>query len=54
MRSINQAVARLLLLLCFSTSLHAEITLVQLANEGVIVSDGETRIMIDGFVVEPY
>ena len=54
MRSIKQAVARLLILLCFSASLQADITLVQLANEGVIVSDGETRIMIDGFVVEPY
>ena len=37
-----------------SSPLHADITITQLANEGVIVSDGETRIMIDGMVVEPY
>jgi len=34
--------------------LGADITLTQLANEGVIISDGETRILIDGMVVEPY
>jgi len=34
--------------------LNADITVIQLANEGVILSDGETRIMIDGMVVEPY
>jgi len=34
--------------------LVADITLTQLANEGVIISDGETRILIDGMVVEPY
>jgi len=32
----------------------AEVRLVQLANEGVIVSSTDTRVMIDGMVVEPY
>jgi len=34
--------------------LAADITLTRLANEGVILSDGETRIIIDGMVVEPF
>jgi L-ascorbate metabolism protein UlaG (beta-lactamase superfamily) len=42
------------LLICLSATLQADILVTQLANEGVIVSDGETRIMIDGMVVEPY
>ena len=32
----------------------ADITITQLANEGVVISDGTTRVMIDGLVVEPY
>jgi L-ascorbate metabolism protein UlaG (beta-lactamase superfamily) len=43
-----------LLLSGFAAPLVADITLTQLANEGVIISDGETRILIDGMVVEPY
>jgi len=43
-----------LTLFCFSTSMQADITITQLANEGVIISDDETRVMIDGMVVEPY
>jgi L-ascorbate metabolism protein UlaG (beta-lactamase superfamily) len=42
-----------LLFLCSSAS-QADITLTSLANEGVVVSSGTTRIMIDGMVVEPY
>ena len=34
--------------------LLADITITQLANEGVIIEGGQTRIMIDGMVVEPY
>jgi L-ascorbate metabolism protein UlaG (beta-lactamase superfamily) len=34
--------------------LSADITVTQLANDGVILSDSQTRIMIDGMVVEPY
>jgi len=30
------------------------ITITQLANEGAMISDGETRILIDAMVVEPY
>ena len=41
------------LVLAFSP-VYADITITQLANEGVIVSDGDTRIIIDGMVVEPY
>jgi len=41
------------LVLAFS-AVYADITITQLANEGVIISDGETRIIIDGMVVEPY
>jgi L-ascorbate metabolism protein UlaG (beta-lactamase superfamily) len=43
-----------IVLLCLSVSVRADITITQLANEGAIVSDGETRVMIDGMVVEPY
>lgn len=42
------------ILLGICLSVQADLTITQLANEGVIVSDGETRIMIDGMVVEPY
>jgi hypothetical protein len=31
--------------------LLADITITQLANEGVIIEGGQTRIMIDGMVV---
>jgi L-ascorbate metabolism protein UlaG (beta-lactamase superfamily) len=34
--------------------LNADVMVTQLANEGVILSDGETRVMIDGMVVETY
>ncbi len=43
-----------LLLWGFTSPLQADITLTQLANAGILVSDGETRIIIDGMVVEPY
>jgi len=43
-----------LLLFGLAAPLEADITVTQLANEGVIISDGETRILIDGMVVEPY
>ena len=43
-----------LLLFGFTAPLDADVTLTQLANEGMIISDGETRILIDGMVVEPY
>ena len=42
------------LLLALSFSLRAEVTVTQLANEGVILAGDDVRIMIDGMVVEPY
>jgi L-ascorbate metabolism protein UlaG (beta-lactamase superfamily) len=42
------------LLLAFCASLQADVTITQLANEGVILDDGEARVMIDGMVVDRY
>lgn len=30
---------------------HADVTVTQMANEGVILSDGESRVMIDGTMI---
>lgn len=46
------AASSLLCLLC--GALQADIVITQLANEGVIIEGGQSRIMIDGMVVEPY
>jgi L-ascorbate metabolism protein UlaG (beta-lactamase superfamily) len=46
------AASSLLCLLC--GALQADIVITQLANEGVIIEGGQTRIMIDGMVVETY
>jgi L-ascorbate metabolism protein UlaG (beta-lactamase superfamily) len=46
--------ALLALGLFLSPCAAADVTITQLANGGVIFSDGETRVMIDGMVVEPY
>jgi L-ascorbate metabolism protein UlaG (beta-lactamase superfamily) len=46
--------AILAVLLCLSPSPRADITITQLANEGVMITDGETRVLIDAMVVEPY
>ncbi len=56
MSCVNRLAVKALLLLLFVASppLAAEVAVTQLANGGVILSDGETRIMIDGMVVEPY
>lgn len=32
----------------------ADVTITQLANEGALISDGQTRVMIDGMVVDSY
>lgn len=37
-----------------SGTVSADVIVTQLANEGVMVTDGETRILIDAMVVEPY
>lgn len=38
----------------FAQAAIADVTITRLANEGVILDDGTTRVMIDGLVVEPY
>ena len=38
--------------LCFQAA--ADVTVIQLANEGAVISDGQTRVMIDGMVVDSY
>jgi L-ascorbate metabolism protein UlaG (beta-lactamase superfamily) len=54
MRSKNRRAAEAFLLFALCGSLQAEVTITRLANAGVIISDGEARVMIDGMVVEPY
>jgi len=53
---VNFYFMALLLALCVSAQdLRADVTITQLANEGVILADGgSARVMIDGMVVEPY
>jgi L-ascorbate metabolism protein UlaG (beta-lactamase superfamily) len=54
MRSVNRKAVEACFLLALCTSLQADVTITRLANAGVIISDGEARVMIDGMVVEPY
>ena len=54
MRCTSRVFAEFLLLLGFCAGLQADVTITKLANAGVIISNGETRVMIDGMVVEPY
>lgn len=54
MRYTGRAAVELLLLLGFCAGLQADVTITKLANAGVVVSAGETRVMIDGMVVEAY
>jgi len=51
---MRHAAMALLLFFGVITSTAADITLTQLANEGVMITDGQTLILIDGMVVEPY
>ena len=53
---VNRLAARAacLFVLLASPALSAKVVVTQLANGGVILSQGETRVMIDGIVVEPY
>ena len=55
------AMSAIVLLVCAGSPLLADdptpaagITITQLANEGAMISDGETRILIDAMVIEPY
>ena len=43
-----------ILLLSFCAAAEADVSITQLANEGALISDGHSRVMIDGMVVEPY
>ena len=54
MWSKSRAVAEILLGCILCGALQADIVITQLANEGVILESGQTRIMIDGMVVETY
>lgn len=54
-RSTNPLRAGLLAAaLATAPAAFSDVTITRLANEGVILDDGTTRIMIDGLVVEPY
>jgi L-ascorbate metabolism protein UlaG (beta-lactamase superfamily) len=44
----------MLLMLLAAPAARSDLSVIMLANEGVLLDDGKTRIMIDGFVVEPY
>lgn len=44
----------LVVLLFAHGALLADVTITKLANEGIVISDGQHRVMIDGLVVEPY
>jgi len=54
MQCKNLIITKVCALLCLSLPLQADVTITQLANSGVMVSSGQTRIMIDGMVVETY
>lgn len=54
MRLKNLAAAKGLLMLGLCLDAGADVTITQLANEGVMLTSGDTRIMIDGMVVKPY
>jgi L-ascorbate metabolism protein UlaG (beta-lactamase superfamily) len=41
-------------LLLGAAGLQAQVEITQLANSGALITDGETRILVDGLVVEPY
>jgi L-ascorbate metabolism protein UlaG (beta-lactamase superfamily) len=43
-----------LIMLFLSSLARADVVITQLANEGVLVTDGRTRVLIDAMVVEPY
>jgi L-ascorbate metabolism protein UlaG (beta-lactamase superfamily) len=51
---MQQAVTAAFLLAWVGGSPFADVSITQLANEGVMITDGKTRILIDAMVVEPY
>ena len=54
LRRINIWIAQCLLALLTASPLFADVKITRVANEGVIIDDGVTKIMIDGLVVERY
>lgn len=54
MWSRKRAVVEILLGFILCGAVQADVVITQLANEGVILESGQTRVMIDGMVVEPY
>ena len=54
MSFVKRRITELLLVLLLGNPALADIALTQLANEGVLIDNGQTRVMIDGMVVEPY
>lgn len=54
MRSRSGLAAKAALLVLFSLPVQAEITITQLAQQGFVISDRTTRLMIDGMVVDSY
>ncbi|MGK2926274.1 MAG: MBL fold metallo-hydrolase [Lysobacterales bacterium] len=57
MPSASRKIVKWIFILFFvapGAALQADVTVTRLANAGVILSDGEARVMIDGMVVEPY
>ena len=54
-RFFEALVPLLAVLACLApTPALADLTVMKLANDGVLLSAGETRVMVDGLVVEPY
>jgi L-ascorbate metabolism protein UlaG (beta-lactamase superfamily) len=51
---LRKGIFSLAALLLVAVNVQADITITQLANEGVIISGGESRVMIDGMVVDTY
>jgi len=51
---LKKGVFSLISLLLASSALQADVVVTQLANNGVMLTAGDTRIMIDGMVVETY
>ena len=54
MRCKKTIIVKAIILMGLSLPLQADLVITQLANNGVMVTEGETRIMIDGMVVESY
>lgn len=51
---LKKGIFNFIALLLASTTLQADVVITQLANNGVMITSGETRIMLDGMVVETY